>query len=54
MIRGLLLCVALILGANGAEALSPAVVQVDSGRVQGTEVDGVIVFKGIPYVAPPK
>jgi carboxylesterase type B len=30
-----------------------SLVQIDSGKVQGTVVDGVIAFKVIPFAAPP-
>ena len=50
---------AMLLGAVAAVALSaPALAQVTTaavtgGRVQGTATDGVGVFKGIPFAAPP-
>lgn len=38
-------------GASAADA--PTLVQIDSGKVQGTAAHGVIAFKGIPFVQPP-
>jgi para-nitrobenzyl esterase len=54
----LLLCslaglTAAIVVAATASAQEPAVVQVDSGKLQGVAADGVITFKGIPFAAPP-
>jgi len=34
-------------------ALSPGVVQIDSGLISGSEVDDVRVYLGIPFAAPP-
>ena len=48
--RALALAAALVLlGATG----DPAVVQTDKGAVRGTLVNGVRVFLGIPFAAPP-
>jgi para-nitrobenzyl esterase len=37
----------------GTEKASPLIVQTDNGKVQGTLVDSVREFLGIPYAAPP-
>src|ERR1700722_20029618 len=43
--------------ADSAAAATPAViapiVKVGQGEVQGTAADGVAVFKGLPFAAPP-
>jgi len=36
-----------------SSADEPTLVQIDSGKVQGTETNGVIAFKGIPFAQPP-
>ncbi len=41
-----------VLPAAAANAPSP-VIQIESGRVQGVAKEGLMVFKGIPYAAPP-
>lgn len=38
--------------ASAAFAQTPAPVRTQSGLVQGTVVDGVRVYKGIPFAAP--
>lgn len=48
MIRGLFLSVAVLTSPVAAQQVA-----VDSGAVTGATVDGVTVFKGIPYAAPP-
>ena len=40
--------------ANQDKATQPSrLVRIDSGELQGSEADGVISFKGIPFAAPP-
>ena len=36
-----------------AQPGSGLIAQIDSGKLQGTVIDDVTVFKGIPYAAPP-
>jgi para-nitrobenzyl esterase len=52
--------IAVIAGSAGAAApaaapapAGPARVRVESGLLAGVEQDGVLVFKGVPYAAPP-
>ncbi|MEZ5565691.1 MAG: carboxylesterase family protein [Gammaproteobacteria bacterium] len=55
-INTLYICVALLfLAANAGPALAAGgpVVQTDHGAVLGTTNDGINVFRGIPYAAPP-
>ena len=49
-----LLCGAALLAACGSPANNP-VLTVESGRIRGVETatEGVIVYKGVPYAAPP-
>jgi para-nitrobenzyl esterase len=52
----LLLCVVvgtIALGRNAAGQQKPPTVRVDTGLLQGAFEDGVIVYKGIPFAAPP-
>ncbi len=44
--------VALLFGPTAASAQSPRVT-IDSGEIEGVSNDGLHVFKGIPYAAPP-
>jgi para-nitrobenzyl esterase len=44
---------AAILPCNALAAAEPEVVQVEGGKVRGKAEDGLIVFKGIPFAAPP-
>ena len=44
---------AVIVGASLVAAASPDVVKVDGGQISGASSDGVRVFKGIPFAAPP-
>ena len=49
-----LLVVTALMGAASIYAVAASdTVTVDGGRVRGTSVDGVRVFKGIPFAAPP-
>jgi len=45
----ILFCVA----AAVSRAAAPDIVKVDTGRVKGTANNGITVFKGIPFAAPP-
>jgi para-nitrobenzyl esterase len=42
-----------LLAAGAVAGPAPTTVAVESGRLQGAVQDGVLVFKGIPYAAPP-
>jgi len=44
---------ALFLAAAALPAAIPDIVQTDKGQVQGADHNGVTVFKGIPFAAPP-
>jgi len=45
--------IALALLASVVRAQSPAAIRVEQGLVQGTAEDGLTVYKGIPFAAPP-
>ena len=47
------ICAALLLGGNTALAQIGGPVRVDGGALQGTVEDGLAIFRGIPYAAPP-
>ena len=47
------LACAVLMASAAAAALSPTVVKVDSGRLQGAAVDGVLAFKGVPFAEQP-
>ena len=50
----LLLSIGLVIFASSqAHAVIPETVKVDSGQLQGTVQEGVRVFKGVPFAAPP-
>jgi para-nitrobenzyl esterase len=53
MYRKLILICAAAMAASVSRAAVPPVVKVDTGRVKGTLANGVAVFKGIPFAAPP-
>ena len=44
---------AVFLAAIGAVHVSPTRVTIDTGTIEGLDTAGVIVFRGIPYAAPP-
>ena len=44
---------AMALGIAGAAQAQGEIVKVESGRLQGVVLDGVIAFKGVPFAAPP-
>lgn len=53
-LRVLILAVILILlQINFTEAAQSPVIQIESGKIQGTVEDGVECYRGIPYAAPP-
>ena len=47
------MCTTLLLGANTALAQIGEPVRVDGGTLQGTVENGLAIFRGIPYAAPP-
>ncbi|HNW49813.1 MAG TPA: carboxylesterase family protein [Prolixibacteraceae bacterium] len=49
----LLFAIAIFFSAGLCKAQQPAPVKVDGGMVQGTDEDGLTVYKGIPFAAPP-
>jgi para-nitrobenzyl esterase len=53
MIRRLLCVAAFIGAASSFGAAAPDTVTIEGGRIRGTSADGVRVFKGIPFAAPP-
>ena len=54
MYQGISLCAAMaILAATAAMAQQPAPVEVAGGWVQGTSENGLAVYRGIPFAAPP-
>ena len=53
MRRALLCVVALLVVSSLFLSAAPDVVKVDGGQIAGTSVDGVRVFRGIPFAAPP-
>src|SRR5690348_5762069 len=52
-LKSITLSVALLLIAAGAYSQQPAPVKVKEGLIQGTFEDGLTVYKGIPFAAPP-
>ena len=46
-----LACAALLFASCGEEA--PGLVKVRSGKVQGVVTEGLTIYKGIPFAAPP-
>jgi para-nitrobenzyl esterase len=53
MKRALLITIFSILAAGFCLAQAPVPVKVDGGLVQGTVEDGLTVYRGIPFAAPP-
>ena len=53
MKRALLFAIFVILAAGFCVAQAPAPVKVEGGLVQGAVEDGLTVYKGIPFAAPP-
>ncbi len=49
----LLLLGLVIFASSQAHAVIPETVKIDSGQLQGTVQEGVRVFKGVPFAAPP-
>ena len=52
MVRTVVIGIALLAGI-GAAHVSPTRVTIDTGTIEGLDTAGVIVFRGIPYAAPP-
>jgi len=53
MKRALLVAISVILAAGFCVAQAPAPVRVEGGSVQGAFEDGLTVYRGIPFAAPP-
>ncbi len=53
MLRHVIACVGVVVVASLVLSAAPETVKVDGGRIVGTAADGVRVFKGIPFAAPP-
>jgi len=53
MMKRVFVAVALIAIASALSQAAGDVVAVNGGRLRGTSADGVRVFKGIPFAAPP-
>jgi len=53
MKRALLITIFAILAAGFCVAQAPAPVKVEGGLVQGAVEDGLTVYRGIPFAAPP-
>jgi para-nitrobenzyl esterase len=53
MKRALLIAIFVLLAAGFCLALAPAPAKVEGGLVQGTVEDGLTVYRGIPFAAPP-
>ena len=51
-IASLLLCGLLSLGTSAQDALSPNVTT-EAGPIEGYEANGLMIYKGIPFAAPP-
>ena len=52
MVRHVIACVGIAL-ASALLIAAPETIAVDGGRIAGTSSDGVRVYKGIPFAAPP-
>ena len=53
MQRSIIVVIALVLAGSYFAVAAPDTVRVDSGQVSGVAADGVRVFKGLPFAAPP-
>ncbi len=53
MRRALITAAAVVVAGSMFVSAAPDVVKVDGGQIAGAAVDGVRVFKGVPYAAPP-
>src|SRR5262245_16495516 len=53
MRRLLLMCASAVAIAPLVLSAAPDVVKVDGGQISGTVAEGVRIFKGIPFAAPP-
>jgi len=52
-IRMFLVSMVTMFSAGVALAQQPAPVRIEDGVIQGTSEDGLIVYRGIPFAAPP-
>ena len=48
-----LIAIVILFATGMANAQNPSPVKVEQGLLQGTNEDGLTVYKGIPFAAPP-
>ena len=53
MLRTAVIGTAVLAGLGAARVASPPRVTIDTGTLEGLDTAGVMVFRGIPYGAPP-
>jgi len=53
MLRYVVACAGVVVVASLALSAAPETIAVDGGKISGNAADGVHVFKGIPFAAPP-
>ena len=51
--RTIVMGIAALVGSVGAAKPDATLVTIDTGTLRGSEADGVVAFKGIPFAAPP-